>query len=465
MTVLVSKLLLAVEVIPVLSEQEFDDWCCQLRLPANAQKLASFVRSSEPVRQVGSGKANVSGIYASQKMGKTIQFESHKVELPAIEEYEEDEDVLEYYDQPIRFTLSFQSDSGQTLTCKHVPDFFVIRRTSLGFEEWKPAKKLEELNLEQPNHYLKTSDGQWHNPPAEDYAYEHAVYYRLRLDTEINWIQYRNRQFLKHYLDKSYHINDQVKTTLLSVVGSNPGITSAQLLQLTPSANTDDVNALIATRQVYINQSAASLTEPAKVQIFRDLETAEAYSLMVPWQVTGNIRATDLNVGSSFRWDGKVVSVVQVGETKVVLRGESGLLTLIHPEFNHLVQQQEIISIKNQHSYSNNTQAWELFLRASPEDLRIANYRYRVIEPYLQGQTPEQKVVPERTIRLWKSQFRTAQQTYNWGYVGLLQNRAAKGNRVARVSSEAWEFIDKIVEEHLRYSKTERQTSGLWGPR
>jgi hypothetical protein len=35
-------------------------------------------------------------------MGRTIQFESHHVELYGIYEMEYDDDVLEYYDQPVR---------------------------------------------------------------------------------------------------------------------------------------------------------------------------------------------------------------------------------------------------------------------------------------------------------------------------------------------------------------------------
>ena len=59
------------------------------------------IRSARPVRRVGSRAGNVSGAYASRKMGCTIQFESHKVELWAIYSMEHDPQVLEYYDQPM----------------------------------------------------------------------------------------------------------------------------------------------------------------------------------------------------------------------------------------------------------------------------------------------------------------------------------------------------------------------------
>jgi hypothetical protein len=66
---------------------------------------------------------NVSGTYASRKMGLTIQFESHKVELWAIYAMEYDAQVLEYFDQPHTLTLTYQSPSGRTVRTAHTPDF------------------------------------------------------------------------------------------------------------------------------------------------------------------------------------------------------------------------------------------------------------------------------------------------------------------------------------------------------
>jgi hypothetical protein len=63
------------------------------------------IRSSDPARRVGGGHRNVSGRYPSKKMGVTIQFESHRVELARIYELEHDPDVLEYWDQPPQFLI------------------------------------------------------------------------------------------------------------------------------------------------------------------------------------------------------------------------------------------------------------------------------------------------------------------------------------------------------------------------
>ncbi len=68
----------------MLSNQEFDEWCRCQALPKAAREVIDFIRSCEPIRRVKSSGFNVRGDYASRKMGKTIQFESHQVELPGI---------------------------------------------------------------------------------------------------------------------------------------------------------------------------------------------------------------------------------------------------------------------------------------------------------------------------------------------------------------------------------------------
>ena len=68
----------------MLSEQGFAAWAKRVNLSEDAQSTIAQVRNSDPARRVGGGRSNVTGRYPSRKMGVTIQFESHRVELPAI---------------------------------------------------------------------------------------------------------------------------------------------------------------------------------------------------------------------------------------------------------------------------------------------------------------------------------------------------------------------------------------------
>ena len=89
----------------MLTATQFQAWCRTLQLPPHTCHLLTTIRASRPIRRVQSRASNVRGAYASRKMGCTIQFESHKVELWAIYSMEHDPQVLEYYDQPCNSTL------------------------------------------------------------------------------------------------------------------------------------------------------------------------------------------------------------------------------------------------------------------------------------------------------------------------------------------------------------------------
>jgi putative transposase len=72
----------------MLSDEAFEHWCQGLALPEQTKALIAHIRASPPARRVQSAAGNVSGRYPSKKMGVSIQFESHRLELAAIHEME-----------------------------------------------------------------------------------------------------------------------------------------------------------------------------------------------------------------------------------------------------------------------------------------------------------------------------------------------------------------------------------------
>lgn len=440
----------------MLTDQQFQQCCSRLELSNRTCELIHNIRSSEPARHVSGGRNNVCGRYPSQKMGRTIQFESHKVELPAIEDYEANDDVLEYYDQPIKLKLSYRSKKGRKVVCSHTPDFLILRESSIGFEEWKPEAGLKKLAEKQPNRYCIDVDGNWHSPPAQECVEKLGVYYRLRTDSEINWTLYRNRQFLKSYQSQGYRVDKVITADLHDIVASNPGITLSELAQSVSNSNVDDINALIANHQLYVNLEKELLAEPERVHIFRDSKIAEVYHVTMPCLATSATQSLELlntSDGEWVNWDGKLLMILQRGQTQIVLRGESDLIELSYKEFDHLVQQGSITNLSPLEQSSRKKALWEQISRASPQDLEIATYRYQTIEPYLRGQAPVEVSVPERTIRHWKAKYRNAQERYGWGYIGLLPRQSARGNRQPRLQPEVWTFIDQVIEQNYETLK------------
>lgn len=442
----------------MLTDQQFHQWCNRLELSNRTSNLIQNIRSSEPIRHVSGGQNNVCGRYPSQKMGRTIQFESHKVELPAIEEYEANDDVLEYYDQPFKLKLSYRSKSGRKVVCSHTPDFLVLRASSIGFEEWKPEAKLKKLAEKQPNRYCVDTNGSWHSPPAQKSVEKLGVYYRLRTDSGINWTFYRNRQFLKSYQSQGYIADEAIIVELQNIVVSNPGITLTELEQLASNGNVDDINSLIASHQLFVDLEKELLAEPEQVHIFRDSKIAQAYQFAKPCLAASNIQrleVLDAANGTWVNWDGKLLMILQRGQTQVTLRGENELIELSYEEFGHLVKQGTIKSLSSLEHSPQNEAIWEQISQASPQDLEIATCRYQAIESHLQGRASGS----ERTIRHWKAKFRNAQERYGWGFIGLLPRQSAKGNRQSRLQPEVWTFMDQIIEQNYDTLKQRGQLS------
>jgi putative transposase len=68
----------------MFTSSAFHHWCQKRQLPAATCDLIARIRFSPPARRVQGRADNVCGTYPSRKMGVTIQFESHTVELGAI---------------------------------------------------------------------------------------------------------------------------------------------------------------------------------------------------------------------------------------------------------------------------------------------------------------------------------------------------------------------------------------------
>jgi transposase InsO family protein len=444
----------------MLSDTEYQDWCDHLQLSQQQRDLVHQIRTSPPSRKVQGSGRNVHGSYASNKMGRTIQFESHTVELPAIVQfYENDDSVLEYWDQPIKFTFKCLPQGKQATVIAHYPDFFVIRKNRCGFEEWKTEKRLKTLSEKQPDRYQNV-EGKWVDVFVQEYVEKLGCYYQLRSDSEINWIKYRNQKYLQlykqGYLEQQYVINEQVESDLKEIIINNPGINLTNLLEKAENATIDDINTLIALEKVYVDLSTVALVEQERVHLFRDQATAEAYVTAIHdycEPVSGSVQVMELSVGSSFLLDGKSLTIDHIGESKIFFRGEQGIVRWTYAEFQKLFELGEISHLQTQEHTTLDEEGWQFFIEANPKALETANQRYEAIKPLLDGEPYDSQNcnISERTLRSWKAQYRKAQQEYGCGFIGLIPQY--KGNSTPRYSDEDLEFINEVIEEQYETFK------------
>jgi transposase InsO family protein len=436
--------------IQMLNHDELARLCQRLGLSKQAQAVIQEIRSSPPSRRVRSSAGNVSVRYPSRKMGVTIQAESHRNELAGIYEKEHDEDTLEYYDQPPRIKLVYQAKNGRQVGVLHTPDYFVIRKEGVGWEEWKTEAELVQLADKMPNRYVLVEKNRWRCPPGERHAAALGFFYLVRSSAEIDWIFQRNMLFLEDYLRADCPpVGEAISAAVGALVTAQPGISLDELLRSAQGASSDDLYTLIATEQVYVNVRAAPLAEPERVPVFRDQETARAYTLMTATAtqaVVTNPASVHVTVGASVVWDGKRWTIVNAGESTTALLTDDGtLVELPRTTFEMLARQGRLTGMREQGQMSVSAEARELLARASPADLREANRRYAIIAPRLAGGPGLGDTTPARTLRHWLFKWREAERLHGCGYVGLLPRLWKSGNRQRKLPESTLAALDEFI--------------------
>lgn len=376
----------------MLSPETLKAWCNQIGLPPHGRALLDRIRASNPARRVGGGRSNVSGRYPSRKMGVTIQFESHRVELAGIYEMEHDPEVFEFFDQPIQIKLNYRGTGGKRVGILHTPDFFVIRKTTAGWEEWKTEEQLLRLAERSPNRYRAAGDGQWLCPPGEAYARDFGFYYRVRSSREINWIYQQNVEFLDDYLRSNLSIQPEAQDQIRTHISVHSGIRLSDLFRETADTITrDDIFAMVAFGDLDVDLSAARLTEPDKV-----------YVRLNRWQ--GAPCAPDLN-GS--------------GSTASFAEGASGFCNPAPAAIGLLPQM-------------------------GPTQVAEANRRLKLIRAY-QSREPLEENVSARTVRHWLHRYRHAEALQGDGYLGLLPRLHDCGNRNRKLPEKTTALMSEII--------------------
>jgi putative transposase len=377
----------------MLNEQDFALWVKRTSLSDPARAVVTHIRSSQPARRVGGGRGNVVGRYPSRKMGVTIQFESHRVELPAVLELEHNDDVLEYYDQPPSIKLDYSSAHGKRLGVLHTPDFFVVRADSAGWEECKTEEDLIRLADRNPNRYCH-DERTWSCPPGKQYAEQFGLYYRVRSSGEINWVFQRNLQFLEDYFRAPLEVRPVHRQRVLALVAAQPNGSLQDLFWATEGEVTRDViYSLIAAGDIFIDLHSASLLEPDKVTV-----SLEKFAECV--------------------------------------------------RDNHAV----IPTRFDREDQASQVQRW--LQLASEADLVEGTRRFHIVTRVLRGAPHD--FVPPRTLRRWIASYRAAKDQHGSGYLGLLPKRN-EGNPASKLPEKVRSLMTQFIEKEYETLKQKTQ--------
>jgi putative transposase len=452
------------------SKEQFELWCLRNEVSSAAKLIIEQIRSSNPSRSVRSGKANMSGRYPSRKMGVTIQFESGKNELPHIRILDEDDDdAIEFYDQPNRLKLTYEGVNGRRITAFHTPDFFVIRRNSAGWEENKTEQSLIELESHNPNRYCRDDAGKWRSMAGENYVAQIGFfYYRVISSKEINWTFQRNLEFLEDYFRvNAPDVSSAARESVVSAISLDVGISLEELFNRTSSqASRDDIFMLIAHEHVYVDLYSVSLPEFKYVRVFPNKETSLAYQFVTYSDSSTRIYDVPyviLKPREYVLWDRKSWQIVNVGERFVSLLSEvNELVKLPISGANKLIEEglivRNLLPASSERKLAlDHPDVKGRLLTAAPKDLSIANYRIGLVRTYLAGQPlPSEIGVPERTVRHWAAKYLKAEDAYGCGYIGLIP-QPNSGNTSPRLPDSSRQLMDEFIQSKYEDLKQRRR--------
>ncbi|MBW4677809.1 MAG: DDE-type integrase/transposase/recombinase [Desmonostoc geniculatum HA4340-LM1] len=427
------------------------------------RKVIEHIRSSEPSRKVSSGRGNNPGKYPSKKMGVTIQFESHRVELAAIFEKEHDSGVYEFYDQPPPFTIRYQVN-GKNRGHMYTADLFIISEEFIGWEEWKTEEELNKLAVEKPYQYVRSDDGTWYMPPGEEYAERYGLSFRVRSSKEIDWVYLSNIRFLEDYLHlDSIIVDENAREILINKVMERPGIRLKDLLEDQAGYISDDIYKLIVNDSLYFDLYKVRITETDRARLYPNKEMAHAYSFLDDNPGINSLQVANLDIypGNKIQWDGRAYVILNDGETSISLLAQDSQTTveLPHESLKLLVKSGKITGLMATNSQKKQ-EIIDKLRNASQEDLAMANFRYKKIKPILEGESHSKIDVSDRTLRHWVSKYKKAELLHGYGYIGLLRG-GKPGNHKKRFPKEILDLMDFYIQESYE-SIVNRKAYTVW---
>jgi putative transposase len=423
----------------MLTEEEFQQWCQRLQIAPETEARIRRIRSSPPVRKVRGRANNVSGKYPSPKMQRSIQFESEHVELWGCYGMERDHDVLEYYDQPDRIALHYLANSGRISSQWHTPDFFVLRRTSAGYEEWKHDKLLEKQAASMHNRYQRDEHRKWQCPPGEAAASPLGLYYRVRTSAEYHAHYIENMKFLQDYWAHPVPQDLATEQLVFESVTAYPGVSVKALLDAHPRLPLDVIWDMLSKYRIFTDFEATPLKHHEQVFLYRDEQT------LVQAKERSNPSVVSVReLPSAYLFDGRLWQA-EVKESLVILQPEVGTsLILALEQFQRLQTEGSIKAVTAATPSPMTQEMHQCLSTASPKAQEEANRRWRECLSYLRG---EKIGVSPRSVQRWLVAYRAAEEEHGCGYLGLLDKVSRRGNRTSRVSDASLHLLQTYLKE------------------
>lgn len=431
----------------MLTQEQLVQLFDRLGMPRAGKALIQKARSQAPVRSVQSRGGNVITLMSSRKMGCEIATESRHIEFAAAVGHEFDDDVLEYYPQPTELKLELvDTATGEIRNIHHTPDFLVIRRDGIIFEEWKSEAKLVRLAEKYPYRYQRGSDGLWYAPQIEQQLAALGIRYRICSDATISRRRVENLLHLADYYCPTCEPCDaQELARLQAALHEHSTLYFHELCSTPFGFQADLLNKAIADQQVAVDLDADTFHDLRRFRLFRDKTVRDFMTRQVchpgmPGMATFSL---EIAAGTQFVFEQQTLIITLAGEKELVCRDSDGGIVNLTRDWLLDAYEQRRVQLLNP-----GQQPTLDLCRYDEAQLKQALQRQALLESGGQGGH-----VSERTLQRWVSRQQLALANGANEVLALVPRTAARGNREGRLSEQQIALMDDTIAQHWRHHR------------
>jgi putative transposase len=431
----------------MLSDAQLDAYCARHGLSQGAADAIKQVRISDPARRGFSQHANLSGRFVSHKMGLTLGYSAKSTEALGLLDYELDEEVLEFWEEPgVELRFEYTDRTGKPRAGRFHPDTLVLAEDGAFIDEWKTEEQLLRDSERMPGRYLHDDSG-WRSPSAEASAERRGLQFRLRTPATVRAEVNLNGAFLRDYYADPQPVAESTQTQVLERIAAAQGMTLDRLLRELPEVRSDDVFRLIVAGKLFVDLAHHRLADTFYVPLYTSRSLAPAGGPGSAAAVGGSDLTVAFEPGKELVWNGAAWTVVGVANEQVTLRATSGsMVPLQMHEARALV---DAGSLRSARASGPSDRLADILRAASPTALRAAETKHKQLERFWSGKPVNAQ---RRSLERWQAAFRAAERTLGMGFAGLIA--AARGRRPGPSLSDA---VEQIIVTEIRnfYEKAE----------
>ena len=256
----------------MLNDKELEKYFKKHKISIATQQYIRMVRDSEPSRLVGRQAGNnVCTGFSSRKMGRSIQTESRTAEFPFAIEFEYDDSVLEFWEQPQPLPIYRTYKNGVVRPGSYTPDFLLITEDGPLIVEVKTDENLAKLAKKNPQDWMITKEGVTYRPAKEAFA-KIGLDFKVNSTAQINLVRTENLKFLlnSRRADKAW--DEAFYQLVMKELANHSWIKISDLAKLLKISDLTPLIQMIDEGILHVSLSDELLSQPESTWISSSLE-------------------------------------------------------------------------------------------------------------------------------------------------------------------------------------------------